>query len=131
MIVGDAAAVAEYIKRVHMKESVPIWYNNEQALSAVVKLTFFTYRDHYVKLAELPSGTGYADIAYIPKKYDPAPALIVELKAGGTPEEAIEQIRSRDYASSIVGFGGNTLLVAITYDKDGKPKPHHCRIEKI
>lgn len=76
MIAGDAAAVAEYIKRVHMKESVPIWYNNEQALSAVVKLAFFTYRDHYVKLEELPSGTGYADIAYIRKKYDPAPAAI-------------------------------------------------------
>jgi hypothetical protein len=114
-----------------MKESAPLWYNDEQALRAVVKLAFFTYRDHYIKLEELPSGTGYVDMAYIPKKYDPSPALIIELKAGGTPEEAIEQIRSRNYASSIENLGSEPLLVAITYDKDDKTKPHHCRIERL
>ncbi|MBR1630134.1 MAG: PD-(D/E)XK nuclease domain-containing protein [Lachnospiraceae bacterium] len=113
-----------------MKESAPLWYNNEQALRAVVKLAFFTYRDHYVKLEELPSGTGYVDMAYIPKKYDPSPALVIELKAGGSPEEAMAQMRSRNYASSVQGLGTDALLVAITYDKDDKSKPHHCRIER-
>ena len=69
-------------------------------------------------------------MAYIPKKYDPSPALIIELKAGGTPEEAMEQIRSRNYASSIEGLGDDPLLVAITYDKSDKTKPHHCLIER-
>ena len=68
-------------------------------------------------------------MAYIPKKYDPSPALVIELKAGGTPEEAMEQIRLRNYASSVEGLGGSLLLVAITYDKDDKTKPHHCLIE--
>ena len=113
-----------------MKESAPLWYNNEQALRAIVKLAFFTYRDHYIKLEELPSGTGYVDMAYIPKKYDPSPALIIELKAGGTPKEAIEQIRSRNYPDSLEGLGSELLLVAITYDKEDKTKPHHCRIER-
>ncbi len=129
MIAGDTDAVAANIQKVHMKESTPIWYNDEQALRAVVKLAFFTYRDHYVKIEELPSGTGYVDMAFVPKKYDPSPALIIELKAGGTPEEAIEQIRSRNYASTIEGLGSKPLLVAITYDKDDKTKQHHCRIE--
>ena len=127
IIAGNGEAVAANLQRVHQKESAPIWYNNEQALRAVVKLAFFTYRDHYIKLEELPSGTGYADLAYIPKKYDPYPPLIIELKAGGTPEEALEQIRSRDYASSVKGLG-DPLLVAITYDKDDKTKMHHCCI---
>ncbi len=130
MIAGNADAVAANIQKVHMKESTPIWYNDEQALRAVIKLAFFTYRDHYIKIEELPSGTGYVDIAFIPIKYDPSPPLIIELKAGGTPEEAIEQIRSRNYASSVAGLGADPLLVAITYDKSDKTKQHYCLIEK-
>ncbi len=56
--------------------------------------------------------------------------MIIELKAGGTPEEAIEQMRSRNYASSVEDLGSDLLLVAITYDKDDKAKPHHCRVEE-
>ena len=95
----------------------------------MVKLAFFTSRDQYIKLEDLPGGTGYVDLAYIPKKYDPSPALIIELKAGGTPEEAIEQIRSRNYPASLDGLGTSVMLVAITYDKEDKTKPHHCRIQ--
>lgn len=130
IIAGNADAVAANVQRVHMKESAPLWYNNEQALRAIIKLAFFTYRDHYIKLEELPSGTGYVDMAFIPKRYDPSPALIVELKAGGTPEEAMEQIRSRNYTSQLEGLRDDIRLVAITYDKDDKTKPHHCLIEK-
>ena len=127
---GNADAVAANVQRVHMKEGAPIWYNNEQALRAIIKLVFFTYRDHYIKLEELPSGTGYADMVYIPKRYDPSPTIIIELKAGGTPEEAIGQMRSRNYAASVEGLGSDMLLVAITYDKDDKTKPHYCLIER-
>ncbi|MBQ1546842.1 MAG: AAA family ATPase [Lachnospiraceae bacterium] len=131
IIAGNTDEAASNIQNVHMKESAPLWYNDEQALRAVIKLTFFTYRDHYVKLEELPSGTGYADIAFIPKKYDPSPAIIIELKAGGTVGEAMEQIKSRNYVSSIEGLGQNIMLVAITYDKDDKTKQHYCMIEKV
>ena len=130
IIAGNADAVAANVQKVHMKESAPLWYNDEQALRAIIKLAFFTFRDHYIKLEELPSGNGYVDMAYIPKKYDPSPALIIELKAGGTPEEAIEQIRSRNYTSSLEGLRDDIRLVAITYDKDDKTKPHHCLIER-
>ena len=130
IIALDADAVAANVQKVHMKESAPLWYNNEQALRAIIKLTFFTYRDHYIKLEELPSGSGYVDMAYLPKKYDPSPALIIELKAGSTPEEAMKQMRSRNYASAVEGIGSDLLLVAITYDKNDKTKPHHCLIEK-
>lgn len=130
IIAGNADAVAANVQKVHMKESAPLWYNDEQALRAIIKLAFFTYRDHYIKLEELPSGTGYVDMAYIPKRYDPSPALIIELKAGGTPEEAMEQIRSRNYTSQLEGLRDDIRLIAITYEKDDKTKPHHCLIEK-
>ena len=125
----DFEGLGEDVER--LKESVPLWYNDEQALRAIIKLAFFTYRDHYIKLEELPSGTGYVDMAYIPKKYDPSPPLIIELKAGGSPEEAMEQIRSRHYTSSIEGMGDGLVLVAITYEKGDKTKQHHCRIEHL
>ena len=131
IVAGNGDEVAANIQNVHMRESAPIWYNNEQALRAIVKLTFFTYRDHYIKLEELPGGTGYVDIAYIPKRMDPSPALIIELKAGGTPEEALEQIRSRNYPASVDGLGTSVLIVAITYDKEDKTKLHHCKIERM
>ena len=83
-----------------------------------------------VQKVHMKESTGYVDMAYIPKKYDPSPPLIIELKAGGTPEEAMEQIRSRNYACTIEGMGDDPLLVAITYEKDDKTKPHHCLIEK-
>jgi len=131
MVSGNAEAVANNIQKVHMNESTPLWYNDEQALRAVIKLAFFTYRDHYIKLEELPSGTGYVDMAYFPKKYDSSPTIIIELKAGGTPEKAIEQMRSRNYASSVEGMGNGLLLVAITYDKADKSKQHFCIIERV
>ena len=131
IIEGNEAAVAANIQNVHMKESAPIWYNNEQALRAIIKLSFFTYRDHYIKLEELPGGMGYVDLAYIPKRMDPSPALIIELKAGGKPEQAIAQIKSRNYQASVDGLGTDIILVAVTYDKDDKTKLHHCRIEKL
>ena len=58
-------------------------------------------------------------------------ALIIELKAGGTPEEALEQIRSRNYPASVDGLGAHVVLVTITYGKDDKAKPHYCRIEQM
>ena len=130
IIAGNEEAVAANVQKVHMKETAPLWYNDEQALRAIIKLAFFTYRDHYIKLEELPAGTGYVDMAYIPKKYDRSPAMIIELKAGGTPKEAFEQMRSRNYAASVEGLGSDLLLVAVTYDRDDKTKPHYCKIEK-
>ncbi len=70
-------------------------------------------------------------MAYFPKKYDSSPTIIIELKAGGTPEKAIEQMRSRNYASSVEGMGNGLLLVAITYDKADKSKQHFCIIERV
>ena len=61
----------------------------------------------------------------------PIDASTLDLFQGNAaPEEAIEQIRSRNYAASVEGLGSDPLLVAITYDKDDKTKPHHCRIER-
>ena len=79
-------------------------------------------------IRELPTGKGFADIVFLPKKYSDKPTLLVELKCGASAEGAIAQIHEKNYVSSLKDYKGNLLLVGINYDK--KTKTHQCIIEK-
>ena len=80
------------------------------------------------KLEELPTGRGYADIVYLPKRGADVPALVVELKWNDSAAGAIRQIRDRQYPSALEGYGGEILLVGISYDKE--TRQYECSIEK-
>ena len=128
----NADAVATQIEKIHIEETTALFYNNEQALRSVIKLAYFSYRDYYLKFEELPSGNGYADIVYFPKKTSNLPALVVEMKWDKAAEGAITQIKKRNYPAAIKDFGGEILLVGINYDKDAPvgERKHTCVIEK-
>ena len=85
--------------------------------------------DHYATVEELPSGRGLADVVYLPRRGDPAPALVVELKWDKKPDAALAQIRERDYPAVLRDWGGPILLVGIAYDS--KTRVHSCRIEEV
>ena len=89
----------------------------------------FSVSGHYLKLEELPAGDGYADILYLPKKRSPLPALLIELKRADTAEGAIAQIREKNYPDAVRDYGGEVLLVGISYDP--KTKDHSCVIEPL
>ena len=55
--------------------------------------------------------------------------MIFELKWDKSAETAIQQIKDRRYADSVLNYTGNILLVGIKYD--AKTKKHECMIEKI
>lgn len=55
--------------------------------------------------------------------------MIFELKWDKSAETAIQQIKDRRYADSVLNHTGNILLVGINYD--AKTKKHECMIEKI
>ena len=76
---------------------------------------------------ELPSGKGYADVVYLPKRNVDKPALLVELKWNRSAQGAIAQIREKKYASWVENYTGEILLVGISYDEE---KGHDCVIEK-
>ena len=81
---------------------------------------------------ELPAGSGYADIIYLPKKDSILPLLVIELKWNNSAEGAIEQILDRRYPETVREYGGEILLVGISYSKEapaGKRR-HTCRIER-
>ena len=127
-IAGDEAAVAAQIAQVHREETAPLHYNKEDSLRSVIKLAYYTYRDNYVQWEELPSGEGYADIAYLPKYDSDYPILLIELKWNKDVQTAIDQIKAKHYPDSFQGYGRDLILVGITYDKE--TKEHVCRIEK-
>ncbi|MBR3312953.1 MAG: AAA family ATPase [Atopobiaceae bacterium] len=124
----DEEAVAEAISRAHDSGCAPVFYNDEQALRAVVKSAYVAAADHYALVEELPSGRGLADVVYVPRRGDASPALVVELKWSRNTKAAMGQVRDRDYARVLRDWGGPVLLVGITYDP--KSKVHTCQIEE-
>lgn len=129
----DESAVAAQIEKIHLEETAPLHYNKEDSLRSVIKLAYYTYRDHYVQWEELPAGNGYADVVYLPKYDSNYPILVIELKWNQEVKTAIQQIKDRHYPDSFKGYGRDILLVGITYDKDAPAgnRKHICKIEKV
>ena len=89
-LAGNGDAVAEAIKNVRATNYAPTFYNNEQSLRYAVKFAYIVCIDKYMKVEELPSGKGLADVVYIPKSDTALPALVVELKWEETADNAID-----------------------------------------
>lgn len=123
-------AVAAQIERVHAEETSPLHYNREDSLRDVIKLAYYTYRDHYLQWEKLPAGDGYADIVYIPRHGSDWPALVIELKWNKSAEGAISQILQKRYPDALKNLGCPVLLVGITYEKDSpsSSRNHSCKI---
>lgn len=100
-----------------------------QSLRYVVKFAYVAAIDQYMKVEELPSGHGIADIAYIPKKRSQLPALIVESKWYRSAEGAIRQIKDRNYPAVMKEYEGTAVLAGINYDPE--TKEHACVIERL
>lgn len=124
----NADAVAKGVDEVHMSNTSILNYNDENALSCVITLAYFNAVNEYTLIREMPSGKGYADIVFLPKKYSDKPAMVVELKYNKSADGALAQIRERRYAESLKEYRGNILLVGINYDKE--TKKHSCMIEE-
>lgn len=128
----NADAVAAQIEKIHSEMTDPLHYNNEQALRCIIHIAYYSYPEYYLKFEELPTGIGYADIVYLPKKASQLPALIIELKWNHSAHSAISQIKDKQYLNSLKDYGGEILFVGISYDKDSKKNKHKhtCIIEK-
>lgn len=129
VLARDEDAVAAAIGRAHDAACAPIHYNNEQALRAVVKAALVAAVDEWACVDELPSGRGYADVAYLPRAGSGRPALLVELKWDQPVRAAAEQVLVRDYPQVLRDLGVPILVVAVTYD--AKTKEHTCRIAEV
>ena len=125
----DAEKVAEMIAEVHSDNTSVIQYNDENSLSCVLTLAYYTAQDTYALYRELQGGEGFADLVFIPRKGNSNPAMIVELKWDKDAGIALEQIKDKNYVKCLKDYSGQVLFVGISYDK--KTKKHECRFETI
>ena len=130
---GDADRVAELIELAHETYTSILKYNNENSLSCVLTMAYFTAPAYYNIVREFPSGKGFADLVFIPRaNAGRRPALVVELKYNQTADSAIQQIKNRGYQGALSGYGDRILLVGVNYDADGADKKKHtCKIEEL
>ncbi len=125
---GNAAAVAAGVERCHEDNTSILKFNDENSLSCVISLAFYSARKYYMIVREMPAGKGFADLVFLPLPKVDKPALVIELKNKQAVDTAIDQIKKKNYPDRIKDHIGNVVLVGITYSDD---KHHECVIEQI
>ena len=130
---GDVNTMAEILEYAHNTESPHDIYSNEAELAAIVRLVYLEARDSYQIEREDRAGKGYVDFIFYPMRKDDD-NIIIELKVDHTADEAIRQIKDREYALRFQGklgdkplYTGRILAVGIAYDR--KTKKHSCIVE--
>ncbi len=124
----DGKSVAQEIAAIHNETASILKYHDENSLACTVLVAYYSARIYYMNpVMELPSGKGFADVVYLPKRNVEKPALLIELKWKKTAEGALAQIKDRGYASWLEGYTGDILLIGISYDEK---KGHACKVEK-
>ena len=128
----NADKVAEIIELAHETYTSVLNYNDENSLSCVLTMAYFTAPAYYDIIREHPAGKGYADFIFKPRANAGwRPAMVVELKYNQSADTAIKQIKEKRYQGALSGYGDKILLVGINYDAEGEDKKHHtCVIEE-
>lgn len=126
---GDEQTVAKEIQQAHYETSI-LQYNDENALSYTISLALYAAREYYTVIRELPTGKGFADMVFLPKKHHLGkPVLLVELKWDKDADTAIRQIEEKNYTGVLQEHSGELIMVGISYDKD--TKEHECVICQV
>lgn len=131
-IKGDSEKVAELVELAHDTYTSVLKYNDENSLSCVLTMAYFTAPAYYNIVREMPAGKGFADFVFIPRaNAGHRPAMVVELKHNKSADSAIAQIKENRYHGALTGYSDKILLVGINYDAERKEKKHHtCVIEE-
>lgn len=132
---GDTETMEQILEQAHDMETPILSYNHETELSAVVNLTYLSARDYYRVERKQKAGKGFVDFIFYPEIPSVKTGIILELKVDHSPEEAITQIKEKNYMVRFTGKDAKNekkieriLLVGIGYDK--QTKKHRCKIEE-
>ena len=123
----NAEKVSEMLSEVHNENTSVIQYNDENSLSCVLSLAYYSAQDTYAVYRELQGGEGFADLVFVPRTGNSNPAMIIELKWDKNAGIVLNQIKDRQYIKSLKDYHGKVLFVGINYDK--KSKKHECIFE--
>jgi len=75
---GNEEEVAAQIDGVHMDTASILNYNDENALSCVISLAYYSARKYYTLVREMPAGKGFADLVFFPRRKYGKNAMVVE-----------------------------------------------------
>ena len=128
LLANDEQTVASLVEQAHQGAASILTYNDENSLSCALSLALYAARRTYSLHREMPAGKGFADLVLVPRAGKSEPAIVIELKYGGSARQAMDQIRERDYAHALREDYGAVLLVGIAYNP--KTKQHTCLIER-
>lgn len=112
----------------HKRLATIINKNMEGTLATITRISYYYALENYFVLYEPSCVTGRADAVFIPKREGFLP-IVVELKADKSPDEAITQMKEKDYASILEGYHGKVMLLGIAYDS--KTLKHSSKIEYL
>ena len=102
-LAGDTRTMEEILELAHDTETPMLSYNHETELSAVVNLVYLSARDIYRVEREEKAGKGFVDFIFYPETPLATDGIILELKVGHSPEEAIAQIKKKNYMVRFTG----------------------------
>ncbi|MGN1033575.1 MAG: AAA family ATPase, partial [Intestinibacter sp.] len=126
----DAKTVEALLHNVHNSEIPILQYNDENSLACVVNIAYLSARDYYRIEREEKTGKGYADFMFHPKRKNRT-GIIIELKKDDSVDNAINQIKEKEYAQKLRAEGRCRKILAVAICYDSKTKEHHCKIEEI
>ena len=129
----DGNRTAEIITQIHNSPNISLLtYNREESMVfCLISGLMWSTEKEYECFRELQSGKGSADLVYVPKRNARLPVLLIEFKYGRSAEEALHQIKEKEYFSRYRNgdYQNDILLIGINYNP--KTKDHQCIIEKM
>ena len=127
-LLGNTDFINETLDTNHKELASMYTKNKEDVLGVIVRISYYYAKNFYFIRNEDTCTTGRADITFTPRDNTHIP-LVIELKADKLVEEAINQIKEKDYSSVFNGYKGKVLLLGITYDSS--TLKHESKIEYI
>lgn len=126
----DGTTVATIIQNIHNSPAVALLdYNDEESLTyCVMTGLLWSTLDDYSYHREDQAGKGRVDLVYEPITRR-QPLILIEFKYDDSAEEAIKQIKEKEYFKRYAGQYRNIILVGINFST--KTKDHQCLIEKL
>ncbi len=125
---GNTDFINETLDNNHKELASLFNKNKEDVLGIIVYMSYYHAKEFYSIRKEDSSTLGRADITFTPRDNTHVP-LVIELKADKPVEEAINQIKEKDYLDVFKGYKGKVLLLGITYDSS--TLKHESRIEFV
>ncbi len=125
---GNTSFINDTLDKNHKELAGPFNKNKEDILGVIVQISYYSVKQFYNVKKEDTSELGRADITFIPYDNTHIP-FIIELKVNSTPEDAINQIKKKEYFNSLGDYHGKVLLLGISYND--KTLKHNSKIEMI